>query len=172
MDTVAPTAETAIYEELEEEVLAYLEDAKLVTLATSTGDRVTARTVSIVHDGLTIFFQSEESMTKNEQIAANPNVAISASAFRLEGEAREIGRPLDHAIFAHLFAAAHPYAFAQFSGRSVTRLFEIRPRLVSLWKFDAERGPYEDFLDVESRGARRRFFFTHEEWLGLQAAGG
>lgn len=135
-DSKAPVA--LDYEELEKEVLAQIAEVKLVTLATSAGDRVTARTVGIVNDGLEVFFQSACSTTKNEQIALNANVALSTGAFRLEGTARDIGQPLDHPYFARVYAETHEHAFKQYSSRSVTRLFSVRPRTATLWKFDTE----------------------------------
>jgi hypothetical protein len=160
------------YEELESEIAAKLAETKLVTLATAVDDRVTARTVSIVSDGLRIFFQTECSSVKSQQIAANENVAVSSGDLRIEGSARQIGRPLDHPPFARRFAGDHEHAFRQFSGRRTTRLFEIRPRRASIWRFDPEIGPHEDFLEIEDRMVLRRLFVPTREWQALKSVGG
>jgi hypothetical protein len=160
------------YEELEQEVLARIAEAKLATLATSAGDRVTARTVSVVNDGLEIFFQSADSTTKNQQIAVNPNVALSNGSFRLEGAARDIGRPFEHPFFARVFAEKHADAFKQYSPRPVTRLFAVRPQLATIWKLDPDSGPHEILVDLENRTVRRNPLLSLEEWRGLSAVGG
>jgi len=119
-----------------------------------------------------IFFQSADSTTKNKQIAVNPNVALSDGVFRLEGTARDIGRPLEHPFFARAYAETHADAFKQYSPRPVTRLFAVRPRLATIWKLDPDRGPHEILVDLESRTARRKSLLSLEEWRGLSAVGG
>ena len=127
--------------------------------------------MSIVSDGPVIFFQSADSTTKNKQIAVNPNVALSDGVFRLEGTARDIGRPLEHPFFARAYAETHADAFKQYSPRPVTRLFAVRLRLATIWKLDPD-SPHEILVDLESRTARRKSLLSLEEWRGLSAVGG
>jgi hypothetical protein len=121
---------------------------------------------------LEVYFQSATTTTKNEQITVNLNVAFSNGSFRLEGTARDIGRPLEHSFFTRVFAETHQDAFKQYSPRSVTRLFAVRPRLATIWKLDPDSGPHEILVDLESRTVRRNPLLTLEEWRGLSAVGG
>jgi hypothetical protein len=110
---------------------------------------------------LEVYFQSATTTTKNEQITVNLNVAFSNGSFRLE-----------HSFFTRVFAETHQDAFKQYSPRSVTRLFAVRPRLATIWKLDPDSGPHEILVDLESRTVRRNPLLTLEEWRGLSAVGG
>jgi general stress protein 26 len=72
-------------------VLKFLEGKHAITLATSLGDRVTARTVSFANDGLAILFMSWAHHTKCVQIRVNPRVALCRDNVQIEGIADCMG---------------------------------------------------------------------------------
>ena len=64
------------FNELKEEEVKLLEQNKYIVLATSLGNRVTARTVCYASEGLTIIFFTTTNLKKVAQIKANPKVAL------------------------------------------------------------------------------------------------
>jgi uncharacterized pyridoxamine 5'-phosphate oxidase family protein len=78
---------TIDYETLREEVLRFLDEHKVLFLATSADDRVTARAMSCVHVGLEIYFQTSNKSVKFTQLVKNPKVALCAANIAIEGVA-------------------------------------------------------------------------------------
>ena len=76
------------YDELANEIMEKLESAETVVFATSAGDRVTARTMCHVNDGLTILFGTCMTSEKTEQFLKNPNVAFVTGNLQMEAVAQ------------------------------------------------------------------------------------
>ena len=64
------------FDEVKEEKAKLLEKNEYAVLASSLSDRVTARTVTYVSEGLTIIFYTLTSLKKFAQIKANSKVAL------------------------------------------------------------------------------------------------
>ena len=69
------------------EIIAFVEKNRNVTLATSLENRVTARTVQYINEGLDMYFTSWEFNKKIQQIKGNPNVALNLNHIQIEGVA-------------------------------------------------------------------------------------
>ena len=80
------------YDDFYKEMVDFLNGEKEIILATSSNDRVTARTISFVNDGLIIYFFTWEHNKKIIQIKNNPNVALCLGAIQIEGDAEIIGQ--------------------------------------------------------------------------------
>lgn len=65
------------YEELKQDILQQLEKSRVAVLATAEGDFVTARQMTLISDGLTIYFMTFTFTRKYKQILVNPNVAVA-----------------------------------------------------------------------------------------------
>lgn len=59
------------------EVEDYLKNNTEWILATSSKDHVSARSMSIVNDGLTIYFQTDKGSRKYQQMIINKNVGMA-----------------------------------------------------------------------------------------------
>jgi len=70
---------------LEGEIQETLGDHKIMVLATCYSNRVTARSMSCIIDGLNMLFQSDSGFLKVGQILENPHVAYATSTFRSRG---------------------------------------------------------------------------------------
>jgi hypothetical protein len=142
------------------EVTGLIERNAVMVLATCAQERVTARSMSVVHNGLAIYFQTGTTLLKFDQMIANPNVALCAGNLQIEGRAREIGHPLapENAWFAGAYSQRHPGSFKTYSGLAENRVFEVTPQRVVLWKYDASGKPFRDFLDLESKRAWREMY--------------
>ena len=83
------------YAMLEQEIIRLLDDHKILILATSANDRVTARSMSCVNIGLNIYFQTDKRFIKFDQIKQNPQVALCAGNVQIEGMAKIGNHSLD-----------------------------------------------------------------------------
>lgn len=73
------------YEELKQDIIQQLEKSRVGVLATAEGDSVTARQMTLISDGLTIYFMTPTFTRKYKQILVNPNVAVAMGNIQIEG---------------------------------------------------------------------------------------
>lgn len=72
-----------------------LEKAHVIYLATSQNDYVTARPMSPINIGNTVYIYTDAYSLKALQLRANPNVAFCFDSYMVEGKARFLGHPQD-----------------------------------------------------------------------------
>lgn len=73
------------FEKVKEEKAKFLDSHHAIMLATSSGNRVTARTVTYASKGLDIYFMSWNHHKKCVQIKGNPRVALCRDNLSIEG---------------------------------------------------------------------------------------
>lgn len=147
------------YDELKAEVIDYLNANNVVVLATSADNRVTARSMSYVNKGLTVYCQTDRRFLKVEQMQENPKVALCAHNIQIEGGASIGKQPLDpsNAEFAELYAERVPQAFKRFAHWKSFVVIEVEPTLVTVWK-NVDGKPCREFLKIQEHKAERIFF--------------
>lgn len=79
------------FDQIKEKKVRLLEKNEYAVLATSLNDRVTARTVTYISEGLTIIFYTLTSLKKFAQIKANSKVALCLDIVSIEGTAEIVG---------------------------------------------------------------------------------
>jgi hypothetical protein len=148
------------YAELEQEVLGLIDRNRTMVLATCAGQRVTARMMSIIHDGLTLYFQTGTASVKYQQMTENAQVALCIGNLQLEGRARLRAHPFapGNEFFKTEYQALHPGSFKTYSGLAHNRVVEVQPARVTLWKYNADGLPFRDFLNVAERRAWREMY--------------
>lgn len=146
------------FAEAEKEAIDYISKNKIMVLATSSKDRVTARMMSIVNDGLVIYFQTDIDFLKYQQIKENPNVALCIGNIQIEGHAKITGHPLENPFFAERYRKIHEGSFKKYSHIKDNVLVEIQPKLVTFWKYDEAGEPLRDFIDLEQGEAYRVYY--------------
>jgi hypothetical protein len=142
---------------LKEEVIRFLDEHKVLFLATCAEGRVTARAMSCVHVGLAIYFQTSRDSLKFAQICRNPHVALCAANVAIEGVATIGEHPLHPASerFATLYKEHHAGSFNAYSRLESEIVIRVDPALVAFWKYDDEGRPYRELLYVgEGRAVR------------------
>ncbi|MGE5605524.1 MAG: pyridoxamine 5'-phosphate oxidase family protein [Bacteroidota bacterium] len=151
------------YSQLEKEAISFISVNKKMVLATCSENRVTARTISIINDGLLIYFQTDQDFIKYRQIKANPNVALSIGNMQLEGVATPIGHPLENSFFIDNYRKHHQSAFRLYSHLKDNVIIEVKPRLITFWKYDQDHKPYRDFLNITQQIAYREKYFKADQ---------
>lgn len=79
------------YLDLENEIIASLEKNKVWVLSTSYNDYVTSRSMSIINEGLNIYFQTNKCYIKDSQMRENNKVSLCFNNISIEGTVEEIG---------------------------------------------------------------------------------
>ena len=147
------------YEELKKEVQESLDHNKIWVLSTEAEHKVTSRSMSVVHRGLQIYFQTNECYVKSEQMSKNSNVALCTGNISIEGTAKEIGswRDEKNKELMELYASVHPGSFEAYGMLEGQVLYEVTPRLVKLWKYIGGT-PIRQNLSVEEETAEQLDF--------------
>lgn len=147
------------YDALKEEVVRFLDAQSYLVLATSSSNRVTARTISCVSKGLTIYFQTDRNFLKSKQIERNPNVALCAANVQIEGIAKIRNHPFDasNAELLELFKTKHVLAFNTYAHLKNQIVIEVEPKFITFWKY-IDSKPLRDCLYVEKAKAQREYY--------------
>ncbi|MDC7124155.1 MAG: pyridoxamine 5'-phosphate oxidase family protein [Spirochaetales bacterium] len=147
------------FDELKREIELMLEKTKTMVLATSENNKVTARSICIINDGLDIYFQTDKNFEKCQQIKANRKVALCIDNFQLEGTAFEIGSPLEpyNSYFQKNFQEKHNGSFKTYSHLKNETAFKVEPTKITLWKYIDEK-PCRDILYNRSESDVRTFY--------------
>jgi uncharacterized pyridoxamine 5'-phosphate oxidase family protein len=145
------------YDVLKEEVLQFLDKHKILFLATSADDRVTARAMSCVHMGFEIYFQTSNKSDKFAQLVKNPKVALCAANIAIEGVATIGKHTMDpeNEQFIELYKKHHLGSFNAYSRLKSNVVIRVDPTLIAFWKYDDEGKPYREILRVGEGRAER-----------------
>jgi general stress protein 26 len=117
------------------EIIAFMEKNRNITLATSLDNRVTARTVQYINDGLDVYFTSFEFNKKIQQINGNPNVALNLNHIQIEGKAEVFSSSLPDELKSveDRFAAKYKW-FTRISESNTFVFVKISPKKLVIFK--------------------------------------
>ena len=152
------------YEDLKQEFIEEIKKRQFMVLATSKENKVMARTVMFIPDGLSVFFIMRPATRKYSQIAANPQVAVALGNLQIEGVAKSRGHPLamENTFLMEIWRKTnlklYEHATRGYPQRPEMEIFEVVPRRIALYKnplFDDVSEPYWDILYVDRQEAYR-----------------
>lgn len=147
------------YGDLEAESIRMISADHIWVLATSSpGDGPTARSMSIVNDGLGLWFQTGADSRKYAQIVSEPRVALCRANMQYEGLARNAGKATDtgNEWFLEEYGRVHPGSYAAYGSLPEERVIHVQALRVRLWRYLDGR-PCRDCLEVEGRRAWREW---------------
>ncbi len=144
---------------LKQEIIEFLHKKKSLVLATASKNRVTARSVSCVYDGLKIFFFTYKTSTKFIQISENPKVAFSVQNISIEGLAKITSNILNdqNKLFLEKYKKIHPNLLKKYSKGEEDQVIEVTPTLITLFKHE-DGVPKLFYLDVKKQTAYSEIF--------------
>lgn len=147
------------YEQLQQEIMDILGKNKYWVLATSADNRVTARSMSIVNDGLKIYFQTETLLDKYQQMVANPNIALCYNNVQIEGKAESKGQVarLANQKIREMYCAHHKKSYERWQALEEQVFVEVQPVRITIWKY-IDCKPCRDFLYIDERKAVREYY--------------
>ena len=142
------------FDKLVEEKIKFLREHHTIVLATSTYDKVTARTVSYAAEGLDFYILSWDHHEKIRQIKENPNVALARDNSSIQGVAEILGNPLDEKsrTGAEAIKKKRPKEFEIFSRIPGMIMVKVTPRYIKSWVRVDNRFLIEH-LDLENKRA-------------------
>ncbi|MBN1647895.1 MAG: pyridoxamine 5'-phosphate oxidase family protein [Spirochaetales bacterium] len=144
------------FDTLLEDAVEAISTNRVWVLATAAKEHVSARAVSVVNSGLTLYFQTHDSYLKYRQIEQNANVALCCKNIAIEGEAYSRGNIFngENDLFAEMYRNEHPGSYKLYSRLDGQVVIEVQPKKISFWKY-IENIPYLDILDLVNKSAIR-----------------
>ena len=138
------------------EVVSILSNVKEIIVATSFNDRVTARTVYCILDGINLYFITSKAYTKYKQIKRNSNIALATSNIQMEGEVEILGHPSceEYSYFKEICERDKDYMdyFKHYSKYKNTILIKVNPKLITVYK---GKGTYK-YLNLDEKKAYKK----------------
>lgn len=121
------------------ELLKDLSKFKDMVLATSYGDKVTARTVSTMVVGNKIYFQTANTMEKYYQISNNNNVALTKGFYQIEGKAKSIGSWDQNPQLCAIYKNIHPSSYNSYGLLPEEEVIEVSITHMKLWTYEEDQ---------------------------------
>lgn len=118
------------------ELLLDLGKFKDMVLATSSQDRVTARTVSTILYNKKIYFQTANDMEKYIQIIDNSSVALTKGFYQLEGIAKSIGTWSDNPEICECYKSIHSSSYNNYGMLPEEEVIEVHITRLKLWTYE------------------------------------
>lgn len=132
------------------ELFDRLGESRIMVLATGDGDRISARSMSVVIYDNKFCFQTDRTFVKYRQLTENKNAALCCENISVEGTAEEAGRPAENEKFCRLYKKHFEGSYKAYSELENEVVFEVTPKLIKLWIY--ENGlPYAEIYDLENR---------------------
>ncbi|MCE5322644.1 pyridoxamine 5'-phosphate oxidase family protein [bacterium] len=141
------------FDALSEEIIHILEKEQSVVLATSSDDKVTARTMCHVNDGLDIYFGTNNKSRKYEQMNINPQVALAVGNMQIEAIATICGHPSNNPEFKNIYNAKFPHLAGLYPPHEDDVVIKCTPTKITLFKYDGK--PFWDILYPDQKKACR-----------------
>lgn len=141
------------YNELSDEIVKKLQSEETIILATCADNKVTARMMCHINDGLTIMFATSRNSQKVEQIKQNSNIALAIGNIKIEAVAELFGHPDGHPSFTKEYVKKFPHLGKLYQSTPDDMLIIARPIKISLYKYIGTA--CEDVLEVDEKKAYR-----------------
>ena len=140
-----------------EKVFKQIGKSKFAVLATSSQNKPTARTMSIVFFDNKIYFQTSNEYEKYKQILENNNVALCIGNMQIEGNANIKGKTIEQIKFIEYYKKSHNSSYKMYSKLDESIVIEIEPRKITLWEYNIIGGkPSRMYLELETKKAYRK----------------
>lgn len=124
-----------------------LGESKKMVLSTSLNNIVTSRMVSIIIFNKKLYFQTDMTSRKYEQLKHNFNVSLCIDNIQIDGYCKEIGRPVENIKFTNLYEKYFLNAYTRYTFLKNERLFVINPIFIEKWIY-INKNPYIETFDV------------------------
>lgn len=138
------------YERKLNEFYTYFGTHKTMVLSTSANDNVSSRMMSTVIINGKIYFQTDKTFEKYNQIIANQNVSFCVDNIQIKGICTEIGKPKTNKTFIEIYKKSYPNSYKMYSNLENEVLFETKPTYIKRWIYE-NNIPYIEILDLKNK---------------------
>lgn len=145
----------------EEEFLKFWQEfgrSKKMVLSTSFHDIVTSRTMSIINLNNTLYFQTDNTFRKYDQLKNNTHVALCIDNIQIEGLCNEIGSPIENEDFCNAYRECFANSFHRYTLLKNERLFAVIPTFIERWVYRNDF-PYMQIFDIKNRKYKLKQYF-------------
>lgn len=139
--------------QFDEEYLRFWQEfgkSRKMVLSTSLDNLVTSRMMSVLALDGKLYFQTDRTFRKYDQLIGNPQVALCIDNIQIEGRCEELGYPLDYPEFTAAYEAYFSHSFRMYSALKNERLFAVTPTFIEKWLY-IEGLPYMETFDVKNK---------------------
>lgn len=106
--------------------------------------------MSVVVIDKKIYFQTDKTFRKYNQLKENPRVSLCIDNIQIEGYCKQVGVPSDNIEFVNAYKKYFLSSYTRYSSLKNECLFVIIPTFVEKWLY-IDGIPYMEFLDIENR---------------------
>jgi hypothetical protein len=151
------------FDELKQEMIEEIKKHKFMVLATSIGGKVTARTMGVIPDGVSIYVTTSPKGIKYEQMKANSSVALADGNMQIIGEAKFRGHPLDdnNKNFIEALNVSHPNLVDRLMQVNFKRpdylVIEIIPKRISTYIHPTTHNVPETSINILNLEANKAY---------------
>lgn len=125
-------------------------ESRTMVLSTSLNDIVTSRTMSMIALNGKLYFQTDKTFRKYDQLSQNPHIALCKDNIQIEGECSELGIPADNEEFCNMYKKFFPDSFSRYTLLKNERLFAVAPAFIERWLY-IDGVPYMETFDVKDK---------------------
>jgi Pyridoxamine 5''-phosphate oxidase. len=137
------------YEQKKERFEEFLSKHPVWIIASGSYNDITASSISVINQGVKIYFQTDYEFEKTKHIIKSPNVALCCANYQVKGKARILGPTISdkNADLMNEYQKVHPNSYKLYSCRDTSCLIEIDPVSIKIWDYiDGE--PYITNVDL------------------------
>lgn len=137
----------------EEEYIKFWQEfgiSKKMVLSTALNDYVTSRMMSIINLNNKLYFQTDNTFRKYNQLKRNPHVALCIDNIQIEGLCNEVGTPIENEDFCNAYRDCFTNSFNRYTLLKNERLFAVTPTFIERWVY-INGTPYVQIFDIENR---------------------
>ena len=131
------------------DILSVFNKGKTMVLSSCEDNKVSSRMMSIVAIQGRLFFQTDCTFRKYEQLKGNSNVSLCIDNIQIEGKCEELGHPLDNEEFCKIYKTYFMDSYNNYSALKNERLFMVTPVFIEKWLY-IEGVPYIEQYDIEN----------------------
>lgn len=125
-------------------------ESRVMVLSTSIHDVVTSRAMSVVALGEKLYFQTDETLRKYQQLKENPNAALCIDNIQIEGQCRDVGKPADNIDFCKSYQKHFPNPYRRYLHLKNQRLLMFTPTFIERWLY-IDGDPYTEVFDIVNK---------------------
>ena len=137
----------------EEEYIKFWQEfgiSKKMVLSTALNDYVTSRMMSIINLNNKLYFQTDNTFRKYNQLKRNPHVALCIDNIQIEGLCNEVGTPIENEDFCNAYRDCFTNSFNRYTLLKNERLFAVTPTFIERWVY-INGTPCVQIFDIENR---------------------
>lgn len=136
-----------VFEEAYKKFWNELGASKKMVLSTSYENIVTSRMMSIIILNENLYFQTDKTFRKYNQLKRNNHAALCADNIQIEGVCSDLGHPSANTAFCDAYQKFFTSSYHRYTSLENERLFQFTPTFIERWIY-LDNIPYIETFDI------------------------